>query len=113
MKPILEISSGDSTIYIQAKEEDPGLVSGTSRLDDVVEKVKDSLGKQLTILTEISDTVNTALENGRKSFESAEIEFGISFTAKGSIYVAEAEAEATFKVKLTFKPDKTQKAPDA
>jgi hypothetical protein len=36
--------------------------------------------------------------------DSAEVEFGLKFSGKGTIFVVEASTEATLSVKLTLKP---------
>jgi hypothetical protein len=104
MKSILQLPGTSGTILIQSADEDLSLVQGTSKLDDVIESVSESLSKKLEILTSVSEAVSNALKESKKTFDKVEIEFGLSFTAKGNIYVVQAEAEATIKVTLAFDP---------
>jgi hypothetical protein len=62
----------------------------TETFEDVMEHVK-AIAK--TMAAKLADL----------NVESAEAEFGISFTGKGKFIVAEASAQATFTIKLRFK----------
>jgi hypothetical protein len=109
MKSILEIPDGTSAILIQSADENRSAVVGTSKIDDAIQKVTDSLAKKLEVLTSLSDAVSKALKESKRTFSNVEIEFGLSFTGKGNIYVVQAEAEATIKVKLVFDPQAMSK----
>ena len=39
-----------------------------------------------------------------KGCSSAELEFGLEVSGKGTVYVVETSAQAAFKIKLTFDP---------
>lgn len=104
MKTILQIPATSGSILIQSADEDISLVQGTSKLDEVIQNVSESLSSKLEVLTSVSDAVSHALKESKKTFDKVEIEFGLSFTAKGNIYVVQAEAEATIKVTLAFDP---------
>lgn len=105
MKPILEFESDHGTILIQSSDEDPSIVTSTSRLDDAVNKLSEKLEEKARVIAQLGETVMAAVSNTIKTAESIEVEFGIAFTLKGTIYVVESSAAATFKVKLTGKPN--------
>jgi hypothetical protein len=104
MKSILQFPDANGAIMIQSTDTDKAAVVGTSKLDDVVKSISDSLAKKLEVLNTISDAVSNVLKNSQRTFNNVEIEFGLCFTGKGNVYVVQAEAEATIKVKLTFDP---------
>lgn len=102
MKSILQFPDAKGTIMIQTADVDKSAVVGTSKLDDTVKEISDSLSEKMEVLNTISDAVSEALIKSKRAFSNVEVEFGLSFTGKGNIYVVQAEAEATIKVKLTF-----------
>lgn len=104
MKPILQLETSNGSILIQASDTDLGMVNPTSRLDDAVVKLSEQLEDKAQVIGHLAETVMAAVKSRIKGAESIELEFGISFTLKGTIYVVESSAEATFKVKLISKP---------
>lgn len=104
MKKIIELEAGHGTLLIQSTDEsEADLVSGTGILDDVIEKVSDTLSSRFRVITNLANSFVETLDQSGRAFDSAEFEFGLSLTGKGTIYVVQTEAEATFKVKLTYK----------
>ncbi|HTI10290.1 MAG TPA: CU044_2847 family protein [Puia sp.] len=104
MKPILELTTGKGTILVQAQENEASLVEGTSRMDDVVVKISESIESKLEVLSDLAESITQSLYQKIKTAERIEVEFGISLTIKGTVYVVQSEAEATFKIKLICKP---------
>ena len=109
MKSILAFPNSNGSILIQSADEDKSTVVGTSKIDDAIQKVSDSLSVKFGILSDVTDAVSHALKRSDKAFTNVEVEFGLAFTAKGNIFVVEAEGEATLKVKLVFDPQKLSK----
>ena len=109
MKSILAFPNSNGSLLIQSADDDTSVVVGTSKIDDAIKKVSDSLTSKLKVLSDVTDAVSIALKESDKTFTNVEVEFGLSFTAKGNIYVVEAEGEATLKVKLVFDPQKLAK----
>ncbi len=103
MNQILEFDDQNATILIQAAEADSSLVKATSKIDDAISKIQASFADKIAVISDISNAVQQVMKKAADGIESVEVEFGVSFTAKGSIYVAQAETEATIKVKLVIK----------
>src|SRR5688500_5597949 len=80
-----------------------GVVAPTGRLDDAIEAMEQSLTQALRVVTAVGRSFREATKG--LGVESAELEMGLEFTAKGTIYMVEAEGNATFKVTLSFRPE--------
>lgn len=78
----------------------PGMVSPTGKLEDSIEAIQKSFDEALRVVTAIGKSFQSNLAN--TGADGAELEFGLQFTAKGTIYVVEAQGAATLKVTLTF-----------
>lgn len=99
MGNLIEIKNGQTSIFVKPAEENES-IGAVSALDDAIKKVEGALSDKFSILESIGATVKQSLKNVDAS--SAEVEFGLDFSAKGTIYIAEAEGSASLKVKLVF-----------
>src|SRR5262245_14306905 len=85
-------------------------VAGTervSRVGDAGQRVLDAFDEaQAVIVGAARSTVEVIGTMGRQAARHAavEVEFGLSFSAKGNVIVASASADATLRVKLTYSP---------
>lgn len=78
-------------------------IAAVGIIDDVVVKVDASLDQIFSMVKSIGESARKALAEASKPPESAEIELGLQFTAKGNVYVVETQGSASIKVKLTYK----------
>ena len=77
----------------------------TSALDKAQERMTDALERaKATIVAVGESTVDVIARLSSRAVhpEKVEVEFGLGFSAKGAVIVAEASAEATLKVKLVY-----------
>jgi Trypsin-co-occurring domain 1 len=74
-------------------------VAAVSRTGEVVEKITKSMGEVLGVVGGIAKGFHDAIKDA--PVETAQLEFGLQFTAKGRLYVVEAEAQGAIKVTLT------------
>lgn len=104
-RKIIELNAGDDKTILVAIEVPETSVRRVSTPGDVpIEKVDENFSavKDLIIrgcrpITEAFQVLQTESEPA-----SAEVEFGVNFTAKGSVYVVESTAQACLKVKITW-----------
>lgn len=102
MAKILSFNAPGGRVEIAVPQ--PGdSITAVGVIDDVVIKVDASLDKIFSMVTLIGESARTALSNSSKPPDSAEIELGLQFTAKGNVYVVESQGSASIKVKLTYK----------
>ena len=74
------------------------------KVESAFDKVKEVILKGCKPLTETWKLLNQEMQA-----ESAEVEFGVSFTGKGSVYLVESSAQASLKVKVTWKFEQERK----
>lgn len=82
----------------------------TSRLDDASAQVQDSFATAQKVIVEMAErTLDAIRRSGRRAASptTVELEFGLKFSAKGSVIMAEASGEATLKVKLVYEQPAT------
>jgi hypothetical protein len=102
MPKLFEIESEQGTIYIEA----PGSadeIEAIGRGREVVERVNRSIGDVLGMVSSVAHGFADSLADA--PVESAELEFSLQFTAKGSIYIAEAESQGAIRVMLKVVPN--------
>jgi hypothetical protein len=85
-------------IAVPAPYED---VSAVGVLDDAIKKVDASLEGAFRTVTHLGKAFQQSLRD-MTGVKVAELEFGLQFTSKGSVYVVEAQGQASLKVKLTL-----------
>ncbi|RLC20957.1 MAG: hypothetical protein DRI57_03540 [Deltaproteobacteria bacterium] len=99
--------------FIELEE---GIIVQVTVPENEVRRVSRSRGGEITKVEKAFDTVKDLIVKGCKPLtetwklvnqemkaESAEVEFGISFTGKGSVYLVESSAQASLKVKINWK----------
>ncbi len=74
--------------------------------DEVIERVKSSMGAVESIIKESIKPIVSAYEtlNQDVVLEKAEVEIGIGFSAEGNIFIAKGEGSANLKVRLILSP---------
>jgi hypothetical protein len=85
----------------------------TSGLETAKDKVVDAFDRAKATIVAVGESTADVIKNlttGRAAHpDKVEVEFGLGFSAKGNVIVAEASAQATLKVKLTY--EITQQTP--
>jgi hypothetical protein len=95
-------AEGDPVLVLtKAPGED---VVAVGNLEDAIAKVEVSLRDQFRVIRRIADEFAAVIQGEGSPVDSAEIEFGLEASGKGTIYVVETTGTATFKVKLTLTP---------
>ena len=84
-----------------AAEGPPTMVQPTGHLEESIEILNQSLDTALKAVGGVSESFGKVFEG--LSAEAAEVELGLQFTAKGSVYVVEATGQSALKIKLSFK----------
>lgn len=80
----------------------------STRLDRAGEVVADAFDRaQSAIVAVATSTVDTIGRLGEQAVrpQQVQVKFGLKFTAKGNVIVAEASGEATLEVTLTYNGD--------
>ncbi len=103
-KTLLEMDASDGTLLV-AVDAPQAAVRHVARdgdwpiqkIDKTFDAVKEVVLRGCRPLTEAFSVLNQDF-----AAESAELEFGISFTAKGSVYLVESSGEAALKIKVNW-----------
>jgi len=101
MPKLLELESPVGPVLFQIPAQS-GEVAAIGKTGEIVEKIAESMGDVLGVVSGVARGFSAALVGS--PVESAELEFGLQFTAKGKLYVVETEAQGSIRVKLTVKP---------
>ncbi len=101
-KKLIELEEG-IIVQVTAPEDEVRRVARRKggeidKIEKAYETVKDVIIKGIKPLTETWRHINEEMKA-----ESAEVEFGVSFTGKGSVYLVESTAQASLKLKVTWK----------
>lgn len=102
MATILEFEGAYGAIRIQ-RAPTAGEVAAIGREEVVIKKVNASMTQIFDMVAGVADAFATSVK--ASPVESAVLEFGVQFTAKGSLYIVESEATAAIKVTLSVRPD--------
>jgi Trypsin-co-occurring domain 1 len=101
---LMPMRIGDVEVLVEAMP-----VAGTeptSGLDKAKDKVTDAFDRAKATIVAMGEStadVIKRLTTGPAAHpDTVEVEFGLAFSAKGNVVVAEASAQATLKVKLTY-----------
>lgn len=99
MADLIEVPFNGGTVLFAAtgSSDGPEAYGGTS----VSVKAQETFEQALDAVRALGEVMAGKLKG--LEFASAEASFGISFTGKGKFIVAEASAQASVTVKLTFK----------
>jgi hypothetical protein len=98
---LIEVDSANGTVLLQVPA-GSAEISAVSRTRDVIEKVASSLGEVLGIVGGVAQGFSDAIKTA--PVESAELEFGLQFTAAGRLYVVDLGTQGAFKVTLKVAP---------
>lgn len=101
MSKIVEVPFKGGTVLFEAPE--PAGARGFSA-EGVIERAEDSLEGAIETVCRIGETFAEQLRT--LPFEAAEVSLGVKVSGKGKFIVAEASAEASLTVKITFKAPK-------
>lgn len=96
---LLEFESEEGKVLIGVPAA-PGMIQPTGRLEDSIESINGSLGQALCVVAAVGKSFRGVFEEA--GADGGELELGLQFTAKGTVYVVEATGQATLKVKLSF-----------
>jgi hypothetical protein len=102
MAKLLSFESPDGRIEIAVRTPEDS-ITAVGVVQDAIETASDSFVDVLSIVSSISDSVRAALSKCKAPPACAEIQFGLQFTAKGTIYVVETQAASSLSVKLIYK----------
>ncbi len=103
----MTVSGTADTVLVAVESLNTPLTGKVSKDGDfLVEKVDTSFNAVRELITKTCCSLapgweEIKLETGATS---AEVEFGISFTGKGSIYLVESSVGANLKIKITWSP---------
>jgi Trypsin-co-occurring domain 1 len=97
---LLKLSTQEGDILIAAPVPD-SMVQATGLLEDSIEALSKSLDEVLRVLVGVSRSFENVFKD--VTAETADLELGLQFTAKGSVYVVEATGQASLKIKLSFR----------
>jgi hypothetical protein len=103
MPKLLEFDVDGGTALFEAPA-GAGEITAVSKTGEVVEKISRSLGELLGIVGIIAKGFSEAIKDA--PVETANLEFGLQFTAKGRLYVVDLAAQSAIKVTLTVTPGK-------
>jgi hypothetical protein len=98
---LIEVDGPDDTVLFQIPAGNAE-IEAVSKTRDVIQKLTSSVGEVLGIVGGVAHGFSDAIKTA--PVESAELQFGLSFTAAGRLYVAELGTEGSFKVTLKVIP---------
>ena len=101
MSKLIEYQASDGPVLIAVRSGEAD-VTPVANLEDTIEKAAGHLRNSFQTVRRIADDFVDSLREGASKVSSAELEFGLDLTGKGTIYVVETTAAAAFKVKLTL-----------
>lgn len=103
MPKLLEFDAGGGTALFEVPA-GTGEIAPVSKAGELVEKVSKSLGEILGIVGSIAEGFSDAIKDAPVA--TANLEFGLQFTAQGRLYVVDLAAQSAIKVTLTVTPGK-------
>jgi hypothetical protein len=101
MVKLLEFDSDVGPVLFEVRAA-PGEVVPIGRTSEMIEKIAESMGQVLGIVSGVARGFAAAVADSPA--DTAQLEFGLQFTAKGRLYVVESEGQAAIKVTLTMSP---------
>jgi hypothetical protein len=101
MAKLLEFEgpNGSVTFAVPATDEE---IEAVGRGKDIVERVGRSVGELFGMVSSIAEGFAEAIKDA--PVDSAEVEFGLQFTGKASVYVVEVETQGALRVTLHVEP---------
>jgi hypothetical protein len=104
MAGIVALKAGDTNVLIAVRR-NPNDVTPVTNIDDKINDAVATLQSKFEVIRGIAVDLANSLQSAENLINEAELEFGLSLSGKGNLYVVETTVEATFKVtlKLEFK----------
>ncbi|MEH2353500.1 CU044_2847 family protein [Nostoc sp.] len=105
-RKLLELNTEDGgtiLVAVELPDASVGRVSPTGELP--IEKVEANFDAVKELIVRGCRPITKAFRTLQQESQpvSGEVEFGVNFTAKGSVYVVESTGQASLKVKITWK----------
>lgn len=102
MSNLLAVDVDGETIYIEVEEEYGS--EDTTNVNEALDKAKDAFEHAKTTITSVSKSVVKAIKKMDEALTPDEfmLEFGIKFSADGTVFVASAGVEAHLKVSMAY-----------
>lgn len=100
MAKLIEVEASGSPVRFLVRLPGESVVA-VGVLDTAIEKLEVSLTELFKSVAAIATDFHTSISCSPVT--EAELELGLQFTAKGSVYVMESEAQGAIKVRLTFR----------
>lgn len=103
---LLPTTIGSETIYVQAVPMPTfGMQETAPNWTEVLDKAGDLFGRAKATITNVTGDMVKAIENMSDDLMPDEfvLEFGISFSMEGQIFVAKGGGEASLKVTMTYR----------
>jgi hypothetical protein len=102
MHKLIEIKTQSGTLLVEgvdildsyAEQEGTRLAGG--------DKIKKKLNEMLSNLTDFCESILQSITNIKTQPNSTTIEFGLSFSAEGNLYVVKAAGEASIKITMNW-----------
>lgn len=105
-KKVIQIplhSGSNASILIETNESEQLYGSTEVSLgDSIIERVETSFDKALGIIVPASEMILSQIKKLSESPSSVSVEYGIKFNIKGDAIIASSEAEANYKVTLSW-----------
>src|SRR5690349_1782575 len=99
MAKLISTESGEGEVIILVPE--PGeMITAVGVIDHAVSRVEGALQEALRMAKRVANDFHHTLAEA--SISEAELEFGVGLTTKGNVYIAQAEGQVSFKMKLRF-----------
>jgi hypothetical protein len=105
MATMLKFPAPGGEVEILVREPGEEVVTPVGVSEKAAKRIERSLDDVLVVVRHVATSVQAALAGA--PVESAEVEFGLQITSKGTVYVFEAGAQATLLVRLKVKPSLT------
>jgi Trypsin-co-occurring domain 1 len=99
MAGIVSIKAGDTDVLIAVRR-NLNDVTPVTNIDDKINQAADTLESKFDVIRGIAVDLANSLKSAANQIKEAELEFGLSLSGKGNLYVVETTVEATFKVTL-------------
>ncbi|MEH1934309.1 MAG: CU044_2847 family protein [Nostoc sp.] len=105
-RKLLELNTEDGgTILVAVELPDASVVRVSPTGELPIEKVEANFDAIKDLIVRGCRPITKAFRTLQQESQpvSGEVEFGVNFTAKGSVYVVESTGQASLKVKITWK----------
>jgi Trypsin-co-occurring domain 1 len=112
MAGLVAVKAGGTDVLIAVRR-NPNDVSPVTNIDEKINQAADTLQSKFEVIRGIAEDLAGSLRSSSSQIKEAELEFGLSLSGKGNLYVVETTVEATFKVtlKMEFTPATGGKTP--